>query len=283
MTTSPKRLLPAAFLFKYSFPVMYDATADQPFYGKQSAKRAAAGSVSTKSISAELAASKSGATTLGVTKPVAGKARSTAASAAAGLSAGREDVLINGWKSSQLTSIPCVNELDDAQPFAQLAAVWNERGLGLRAMVGNKRRKPVSANNIEFADGLHICVDTRNMQTVHRATRFCVLWRLLAAGGPGNMPYAVHQPINRAKEEPRVDTGDPPQLLLESFNDGYCLDVWLPAGALPGFDPASSPKLGFSCMIADSEHEEQHVALDLNFPMQSDPSMWCTLDLQRGE
>ena len=39
------------------------------------------------------------------------------------------------------------------------------------------------------------------------------------------------------------------QLQSEIAGDGYRLEAWLPAAVFIGFDPATSPKLGFHYLV----------------------------------
>jgi hypothetical protein len=62
---------------------------------------------------------------------------------------------------------------------------------------------------------------------------------------------------------------------------GYRLEAFVPAAALTGFDPAEQPQLGFTYAVVDRELGEQTLTVGSEFPYQSDPSLWSTLDLVR--
>ena len=64
--------------------------------------------------------------------------------------------------------------LDEAPSFAKIQAGWNEAGIGFRVSVSGKKM-PVAevADEPRESDGLQIWLDTRNTQTIHRASRFC--------------------------------------------------------------------------------------------------------------
>ncbi len=69
------------------------------------------------------------------------------------------------------------------------------------------------------------------------------------------------------------------RLAAEIEQDGYRLDVWIPAAALNGFDPDVNPYLGFYYCVRDSELGEQYLSVGRDFPFPHDPSLWSTLEL----
>src|SRR5271166_2067832 len=77
-------------------------------------------------------------------------------------------------QSAAQKPLPDLGGLDTAAPFATLRAGWNDAGLGFRLEVSGKKM-PVFAdpNDPTESDGLHLWIDTRNTQSIHRATRFC--------------------------------------------------------------------------------------------------------------
>ena len=62
---------------------------------------------------------------------------------------------------------------------------------------------------------------------------------------------------------------------------GYLAEVFLPAGALNGFDPDQNPRLGFFYAVRDLELGEQLSSVDAEFPYWEDPSLWSVLELVR--
>jgi hypothetical protein len=60
------------------------------------------------------------------------------------------------------------------------------------------------------------------------------------------------------------------------------LQAFIPAVALPGYDPAESPTLGFFYLLRDHEFGDQFLAFDWNFPIGEDPSLWDQLELLRS-
>ena len=81
-------------------------------------------------------------------------------------------------------TIPALSELTGEPRWAEVRIAWNPRGLGISVDV---KAKPgawrFNADFPEDSDGLHVWIDTRNTQSIHRASRFCHQFCLLGAGG----------------------------------------------------------------------------------------------------
>ncbi|MGH7130090.1 MAG: hypothetical protein ACREIV_16075, partial [Planctomycetaceae bacterium] len=105
--------------------------------------------------------------------------------------------------------LPDLNALSERPSFAELRIAWNEHGLGVSVNVTGKRLPPeCDVRQPAEADGLQVWIDTRNTQSIHRASRFCHHFCFLPAGGgrKANQPLAVQVPISQAREDaPRVD------------------------------------------------------------------------------
>lgn len=181
--------------------------------------------------------------------------------------------------------LPSFAELDGAEkPFAELRVGWNPRGIGFSVDVrGKKRPLQCDARQPAESDGLQVWIDTRNTQSVHRATRFCHHFCLLPSVGTAKsaVPYASEQLIAQTREVPKLAEPDSIPLAVETRRDGYLLEAWLPAEVLRGFDPEANPRLGFYCAVRDRELGEQFLTVGRDFPFQHDPSVWSTLELTR--
>ena len=190
----------------------------------------------------------------------------------------------------QECTLPDFGELDGQPPFGELRAAWNENGVGISVTVRGKRHPVVvRKNRPDESDGLRLWIDTRNTQSIHRASRFCHRFCVMPAGKQKPNPsgrrssaaIAIQLPIARAREDaPLVDSGSLPAS-VHWLADGYMLEVWLPAEALNGYDPQASPFLGFYYHLRDHELGEQYATVGPEFPFDSDPSLWCTLELVR--
>lgn len=193
----------------------------------------------------------------------------------------------SGKKLLALTAdfaLPDFGPLDKAAPIGQLRLAWNERGLGISVEVEGKRRPPRCETNApETSDGLRVFIDTRDTQNIHRASRYCHQFGLYPRGAESgaNEPWAVQIPILRAREEaPRTNIAEI-RLWSAVTKTGYCLESWLPASVLHGYDPEAQPRLGFYFALRDAELGEQFLSVGADFPFAIDPSLWSTLELVR--
>jgi hypothetical protein len=176
--------------------------------------------------------------------------------------------------------LPSLSELDSRRDFAEIRLAWNSDGFGVSALIRGKTKKPdCSALSVVSSDGLTIWIDTRNTQGVHRATKFCHQFCLLPLGGRKSSPVVTHVPLARAREEAILTNTSQIQLHSEIFDDGYLLEAWFPSNAFVGFDPSTSPRLGFHYLVRDRELGEQSLVVGSEFPVASDPSLWQTLEL----
>jgi hypothetical protein len=175
-------------------------------------------------------------------------------------------------------------KLENLPTFAEVRAAWNEQGLAFSVRVTGKR-KPLwcREGRIAESDGLHVWIDTRPSQKVHRATRFCQHFAFLPQGGERNSaaPVAGQLLINRAKEQAEPASTRLLHVRSEQRVDGYLLEAFLEARALPGYNPAEQPQLGFTYAVHDSELGRQELAVGKEFPYDEDPSLWALLDLVR--
>lgn len=181
--------------------------------------------------------------------------------------------------------IPALGELDSTPGFADVRCAWSYAGLAISVDVRGKTRKlKCSIDTPASSDGLHVWFDTRNTQTVHRATRFCQQFSLLPSGGGRNesAPQSFVIPLARAREESNLADASLIQVQSEVRSDGYWLDAWLPAEVFVGLDPVQHPHLGFHYVVRDSELGEQSLAVGSELPFASDPSLWQTIELVDG-
>ena len=177
--------------------------------------------------------------------------------------------------------LPDLDGLHETPRFAEIRMGWNPNGLGVSVVVAGKQTSPAcfSAAPIE-SDGLQVWIDTRNTQSIHRASRFCHHFCALPRGGKrGREPVAVQVPIVRAREESPLARPDKIAVSADVRGDGYLLEMWLPAEVLHGFDPEANPRLGFYAVVRDMELGEQCLTVGREFPFAYDPSVWSTIEL----
>ena len=182
---------------------------------------------------------------------------------------------------SEEYALPDLSALQEGPRFAEIRMAWNVNGVGTRVQVQGKRSKPVCHAPIpEESDGVQVWIDTRNTQSIHRASRFCHHFCALpAAEKRRGGPIAVQLPIARAREEAPLARPEQLPVQAELRRDGYVLDLWLPTECLSGFDPEANPRLGFYILVRDMELGEQYLTVGREFPFASDPSLWSTAEL----
>ena len=207
----------------------------------------------------------------------------------AGQSAGRKPFL----DLDKVAPLPDLGGIDAAASFAKLRAGWNEAGLGFRLEVSGKKMPvfAVSSDPTE-TDGLQLWIDTRNTQSIHRATRFChhfafwpipANWAKASAKGVEGSAKAGSQQlaIALAKEDASMSRAGLLQAASRPSGSGYELDIWIPTECLQGYDRESNPLLGFYYSVRDAELGEQILTVGREFPFDHDPSLWSTLELTK--
>jgi hypothetical protein len=178
--------------------------------------------------------------------------------------------------------IPWPSQLDDTRHYARLFLGWNPAGLAVTVDVQGKAGLPYSdPEAIASSDSVQVWIDTRDTQDQHRGSRFCHHFVAFPTGGgeAGTEPAIRQLPVARARED--APQCDPDNLLVEADarQAGYSLRLWLPSEVLHGFDPAQHPRLGFMLFVQDSELGPQPLTVGLEFPFDSDPSLWTSLQL----
>ncbi len=177
--------------------------------------------------------------------------------------------------------LPRVNLADQDPAFGEVRMAWNPQGLGLSVAVRGKST-PVSDSISEptQSDGLQVWIDTRNTQTIHRASRYCHHFCFLPGQNEKSKgPLAKELPIARAREERPLAASTDLQVAMKRHSDGYLLEAWLPAKVLVGYDPDANPQIGFYYLLQDAELGRQALTVGPEFPFDQDPSLWSTLEL----
>lgn len=185
-------------------------------------------------------------------------------------------------------ALPDLSELQRAKPTGELRIAWNDEGLGLSVIVRGKKNEPEADERMPTqGDGLQIWLDTRNTQTIHRASRYCHHFCFSPVGGGlnGEKSFGLQLPIAQAREATPLAAKGSLLVNAELLDDGYHLETWLRREQLQGFDPvanreAGTPtRLGFYFVIRDRELGDQTLSVDDRFPFAFDPSLWATLEL----
>ena len=177
--------------------------------------------------------------------------------------------------------LPSFAELDPRSDFANIKLAWNPKGFAFSVEVSGRSKRTEPAVGEARPDGIWLWFDTRNTQAVHRATRFCHHFFLRPVGGgpKSNEPMVRALPVARAREETALPNSELVKIQSEVSNSGYWLEAWFPAEVFTGFDPATNNKIGFHYLIHDSQLGDQTLAVGSEFPFESDPSLWQTVEL----
>lgn len=173
-------------------------------------------------------------------------------------------------------------ELDERPLFADVRMGWSAAGIVLNVQVRGKQQAPwCRESRLDDSDGVKLWIDTRNTQNVHRANRFCHQFILMpqGEGAKHERPVVELVNINRAKDNPKQPTRGSLQIRSEERVDGYLLQGFIPASALTGYDPTEHLKLGFYYAVVDRELGWQTLSLGSEYPFQTDPSLWGSLEL----
>ncbi len=167
-------------------------------------------------------------------------------------------------------------------PFASVWLAWHETGLAVQLVVRGKIRPARCREaSADASDGLTVWIDTRNTQTIHRASRFCHAFTFLPTGGGRgeDRPVAVPRPIAQARDDAPAPPPDSLRVASQLADDGYSLQGWIAAGALHGWDTETITAVGFTYRVHDNEMGDQTLALGDEFPYDRDPSLWTVLNL----
>lgn len=176
--------------------------------------------------------------------------------------------------------------LDGGRDFADVRMAWNEGGLAVQVEVRGKEGPPAGdAARPRSSDGLSLWVDTRDSRTSHRASRFCHQFHFLPVGGGPDRdePVVVQAKIHRALGEAPFAPASAVPMRVKRRAGGYRLSVFLTAGALAGFDPEQSKRLGLFYVVRDGELGEQSLGATADLPYAEDPTLWAVLELVRRE
>lgn len=191
---------------------------------------------------------------------------------------------------------PAASGLDEACRLPSFAAVagvpdvltlwtaWNEEGLAIRGLArGVGASRWCQPTKPEDSDGLHLWIATRPTGDSHRASRWCRRLALLPTGGGlrADKPTAVPAVIPRTSEIPAELPAGAIPLESQLGPDGWQIDAWITAAALPGWDPAESPRLGFFAALVDRRLGRVPCFAPPEFPWESDPTTWTELELLR--
>jgi len=193
----------------------------------------------------------------------------------------RKGRLLQLDESSQLFVPGCLN--GDRATFG-LRMGWNPEGLGIQIEVRGKKHSPAGRrNDLKSSDSIMILIDTRHTANVHRATEFCSSLVVLPGDDDADNHCTVaFTEIAQQRALKRDQDGRKCRANTILLADGYTLELWIPSSQLPGFDDAPGiGRMGFYCVIHDTELGEIPLSIGDDFPVAFDPSTWLQLELSQ--
>ena len=159
---------------------------------------------------------------------------------------------------------------------------WNPDGLGMELILqGKKQELSGRRHDLKHSDHVLVFIDTRHTANVHRATQFCTSMQILPSDeAADDGPTVQFVDIAQQRGTHREQDAKKVVVAVESVNDGYRLELWIPAAQIPGF--AETPEighLGFYVVVEDTELGQLPLSIGEDFPVALDPSTWLQLNL----
>ena len=186
------------------------------------------------------------------------------------------------WGLDEACRLPSFADVAGVPDVLELWLAWSPAGLGVRAVAkGVGTARWCHTTRPEDSDGLHLWIATRPTGDSHRAGRFCRRLALLPTGGGrlADKAAAVAAAIPRTSEVPAELPPDAVSIESAAAADGWRIDAFISSAALPGWDPAEVPTLGFFAALVDRRLGRVPFCAPPEFPWESDPTTWAELDL----
>lgn len=178
--------------------------------------------------------------------------------------------------------LPSLARIVGVPDVTSLWVAWNDDGLRVRGEAkGVGKARWCQPTRPEDSDGLHLWIATRPTGESHRAGRYCRRLALLPTGGGklADKPVAVAAQIPRTSEVAAELPAGSVAIEGTLSADGWRVDAWLSAEALPGWDPAEIPRLGFFAAVIDRRLGRVPFFAPPEYPWESDPTTWAELEL----
>lgn len=177
--------------------------------------------------------------------------------------------------------LPDLSSFSEQISFATVAMGWHEKGIHLQIEIEGAFDRP-DFPNISQGDSIELFFDTRDVKTTGFTTRFCHHFYFLP------LPVDTHEDSLQAGEITHFRTDDTHSLcdasLLEiSREKGKKRDlikIFIPSECLHGYDPTQFDRLGFTYRINRIDGSKEYFsAVDTDFSIESQPSLWASLKL----
>ena len=186
------------------------------------------------------------------------------------------------WGLDDACRLPSFAQVAGVPDVLELTLAWNADGLAVRGTArGVGTGRWCQPTRPEDSDGLHLWIATRPTGESHRAGRWCRRLALLPTGGGrlADKPVAVAAAIPRTSEPAAELPEGAVSIESRIAADGWSVEAFLRAAALPGWDPAEIPRLGFCAALVDRRLGRVPSFAPPEFPWDSDPTTWIELEL----
>ncbi len=183
---------------------------------------------------------------------------------------------------SVLNVVPDLMHLRGSSPFAYVYFGWDDDNLYVGLDVTGKRN-PVEVHTGQFwrKDSIEVWIDTRNDKTQRRYTEHCHHFFFIPKGRKGKPDLATGCQWKEPGSAIPETIFDHPDIEVASVigKKGYSLEVRIPTGVIPTYDPVNHPVIGFNYHINDTDRRAQWWSCGSDFPRQLDPSTWGSVEL----
>lgn len=167
----------------------------------------------------------------------------------------------------------------DEESFADLYCGWNEEKFSIRAK-SNVPFKKVGDTDFRKGDCLEIFIDTRDLKSKAVITRFCHHFIFFPVEFQGHHAREISR--FRNEDTHRLCSPEDLEVNAELESDGYTLAIDIPAHCLFGYEPETSPKIGFTYRFNRAEGPPQHFSVSSQeYAIEQHPALWATLKLQK--
>jgi hypothetical protein len=186
------------------------------------------------------------------------------------------------WGLDEACRLPSFADVAGVPDVLELWLAWSPAGLGVRAVAkGVGTARWCHTTRPEDSDGLHLWIATRPTGDSHRAGRFCRRLALLPTGGGrlADKAAAVVAAIPRTSEVPAELPPDAVSIESAATADGWRIDAFISSAALPGWDPAEVPTLGFFAALVDRRLGRVPCYAPPEYPWDGDPTTWAEVTL----
>ncbi|MDE3046631.1 MAG: hypothetical protein KGJ02_08345 [Verrucomicrobiota bacterium] len=176
--------------------------------------------------------------------------------------------------------LPSTSELLDEDSFADLYVAWNFDKFSFLVDVHVPFQKV--DDDVRKGDSIELFFDTRDLKSKGVVSRFCHHFVFY----PAQIHGFYGREVTRFRNEDVHRLCHPEDLTVSPkiLDNGYRLEIEIPAHCLTGFDPMSFPRIGFTYRINRAEGPPQHFAVSSNeYAIEQYPAMWGTLKLVKQD